>query len=190
MVEVTISPVYNPVRKHNLKKGAISATAVFIVVSVAITGLATEVSINTLVSGFTESNKQGSINWFSTNIGDGAKELCNSGKEDNVLPIDSSYTREIADLEGIEVDRETEIGLDSTIYKEFFLLDFGDDEEKVIFDKHEVVIGIPSYACDDYVEFNGTGSGSSVNLQNQQTYDYRLFSSSKGEVTVEITEAE
>lgn len=182
-VEVTTSPVSRAV---DFRKGAISASAVFIVISVAITGLAMDISVNTVVSSFQSSSEQGSINWFGETISAQALELCKSSNDDRAVPYDSSYSRQIAGLQSIEVKTESQyVGRGTQIYEKYFSLGFGDGSDRVDLETHTQY---GSYECQD-VTFNGTGSGDAVNgLDGSATYEYRLFSDSQGEVTIQVEE--
>ena len=172
-------------RAVDFRKGAISATAVFVVISVAITGLAMDISINTVVSSFQESNEQGSINWFGSNIAAQASELCKSGSGGEVVPYESNYTRNIAGLQSIEVKTESRhVYRGRSRFEKYFSLGFGDGSDEVTL---ESSVGYSaSYKCED-VTFNGTGSGDAVNgMDGSASYNYRLFSDEEGEVTIQV----
>lgn len=181
--EVDMSPVFKAVE---FRKGAVSASAVFIVISVAITGLAMDISIDTVISSFQASSEQGSINWFGETISTHALELCKSSDDDRAVPYDSSYTRQIAGLQSIEIKTESQYaGRGSRRYEKYFSLGFGDGSERVDIESYTQY---GSFEC-QYITFNGTGSGDSVNgMDGSATYSYRLFSNSENEVTIQVEE--
>lgn len=173
-------------RTVDFRKGAVSATAVFAVISVAITGLAMDISINTLLSSFQGSSQQGDINWFGSNIAQQSEELCKSGSDGEAVPYDSNYTRSIPGLQGINMDTElVSANYAGSTYAKVFALDFGDGEETTITLETDSSV-VTDYTCED-VTFNGTGSGDQINgMSSGAPYNYRLFSDSEGEVTVQI----
>lgn len=174
-------------RVHDLKasKGAISATAVMIVVSVALTGLAMDISINTLVDAFDSSNENDAINWFGTTVASNTAELCDTGG-DRAVPGASSFSRHIPGLEGITTETDsyqvaTGAAVTVTMYELYYELDFGDDTEEITIDAQ------PNSPIDCDIDFDGEGTGGSVTgLDPSIAYDYRLFSDSEGEVTLQV----
>lgn len=185
---MTTRAVSRTVPNLDFRKGVVSATAVFVVISVAITGLAMDISVNTLVDSFQSSNEQSSINWFGDTISAQALELCKSSDGGRATPISSNYTQHIAGMQNIDVETDSYyVGRNTQMYEKFFSLGFGDGSEKVMIETRS---NYGSYNCDD-VSFNGTGTGSSISgLDGSAPYNYRLFSSSEGEVTIQVMESE
>lgn len=190
-------PVSRAVHNLELRKGAISATAVFIVISVVISGLAMDISVNTIVDSFKSANEKSTTDWFSNNIAANARQLCESGDENMVTPIDSAYSRNIGGLDSIEF-LVIEAGTypsgphnDGTVtfYHQLFRLGFRSGEEKDIYvtkSYRQSGYSEEQVPCQD-VEFNGSGSGQSITGMENGEYDYRLFSEGKGDLKVEIT---
>ncbi|WP_414837881.1 hypothetical protein ACK3SF_00545 [Candidatus Nanosalina sp. VS9-1] len=175
------------------------ASTVFIVVSVVVSGLAMDISINTVVDSFQSASDQSDVNWFSTNIAANAKQLCETSEE-RVVPLDSSYTRYISGLQGISVETQEQVipsygaAPSTTIYYNKFILSFegGADDKEVTIESESSTYsggGPDDFSCQT-IEFNGTQTGSSIqNLDGSQRYDYRLYSEQEGEVTVEVVES-
>ena len=160
-------------------KGALSATAVFIVMSAVITTAYATGSMSIILGQFESSNQQNSISWFANNIAADARTMCENDYE-QVSPLANNYTRQIPGLEEIEIG----VGAIGPVHD--FKLKF-DGEVIDSHDNTDLYVTLSPPVCD--VEFNGSASGDTVyNMNVQAPYKYRLYSDSQNDVTVQIYE--
>lgn len=92
--------------KPAVKKGALSATAVFVLVSIVFSFLSIEVGSNMVVGAFQDASEDSHAQWVRQNIKQNARSMCDSSN-DAVTPQSSNLTRQIPGAEEFDIVRES-----------------------------------------------------------------------------------
>lgn len=171
----------NVLQDVDKSKGALSATAVFIVMSAVVTTAYATGSISLILGQFESSNQANAIDWFGNNIASDARSMCNNNYE-QTSPLGNNYSRHIPGLTEIKINES----LAGTV--NHFNLIFEDEvintrETSDLYVKDPSLFGVTE--CN--VDFNGSASGTSItNMNVQASYNYRLFSDSENDLTIQI----
>ncbi len=185
---MTITAVFNLTVDRNFRKGAISIISVMAVISVAVTALSMNISIDLVTDALSGQQHAGDMDWFENTIASDTADLCNSDRNNHWSPATTNYTRNIGGLESISVELEDDFF--STYDERWkYVLDFGDETEEVYFDNNRRIVG--SLDCDDSsdaISFKGMQSGSQITLDGGP-HNYRLNSDEEGQVEVQVYES-
>lgn len=156
-----------------VSKGAISAAAVMIVISVIFTTLSIEVGGSTIVDAFQGATDKSHTEWIEQKIGANAQTMCDSG-DDMQAPISGYYERKFPNAE--------EVGTTSESFFKIFQVKDGSGNilgEGII----DYASGSSQEICTT-IDFNGSAPSS---LDANKPLRLRLYSDSTDSVTVEIT---
>jgi len=173
-------------------KGALSATAVFIVMSSVVTAAYATGSASIILEQLESSNQGNAINQFSNTVIADARAMCDNSYEQS-SPIANNYTSRIPGLQSLEVKSNVIVEGVNLVFEDRTLEAGSEEGSKYGLTVDSSVNPVSPPGCD--LHFNGsipTGSVSNDDISGMNPsagHKYRIFSDSQNDVTVQIRQS-